>query len=486
MNSSIRASQRFNAAKNAAARVAVAATSPASVEYLFFPSSNDSIASKANSKPEVKQRQHLNYSNCMVTPKGTTNSAKLIVADKIFDESADSIISDLDDCLNKEEDMYKQKDLESNTYATLNTFQSVSKTDHSGEGDYILENCGVEQRKLSNSNIENRKAIIQSIMCKSNEGEMSDDEVNVQRRSNQTNDDLEEYLIIPDEEISKSEDELLELESINTPSGWRIFTDCQQRYFYNDYNEDKWYIAQDMNGKHYFYNAEGKSVWELNEIEEDQSQADEQTTHFRKDFDEDLGTFNVLHNRLSVRRSSEFTKSAIENHTTTNSNRSNNQQNSNVFSSHRVSTGLSSNFKCVKIVEKGKKCKKKIIEQFQVELASPKLLFIKDTNGVSEIYSDLGMYKSRISYLIDIVIFKQKKLELHIDLKGCKCYKIEIPMSSDSNKDTNNNLNKSEKIKVQIKIPKKNAEVDDLAEFIGAAKKGFLVKQKQMKILLRN
>jgi len=66
-------------------------------------------------------------------------------------------------------------------------------------------------------------------------------------------------------------------------------------------------------------------------------------------------------------------------------------------------------------------------------------------------------------------------LELPIDLKGARCYKIEIPKSSDNKKDTNNNLSKNDKVKIQIKIPKKNCEIDDLADFIGSAKNGFLV-----------
>lgn len=60
-----------------------------------------------------------------------------------------------------------------------------------------------------------------------------------------------------------------------------------------------------MNGKHYFYNKEGASVWQLNElnlIDDDSSK--ETSNHFQKNFDDNLETFNNLYSRLSIRKRS--------------------------------------------------------------------------------------------------------------------------------------------------------------------------------------
>lgn len=56
--------------------------------------------------------------------------------------------------------------------------------------------------------------------------------------SSQINEDLEAYLH-EEEENSKSEDDILELEAIKAPVGWKIAGDSQRRYCYNDFNEDK-------------------------------------------------------------------------------------------------------------------------------------------------------------------------------------------------------------------------------------------------------
>ena len=125
-------------------------------------------------------------------------------------------------------------------------------------------------------------------------------------------------------------------------------------------------MTYDTNGKPYFYNDIGRSVWELDEISIDEfSEAD--NAHFKKDFDEDLGTFNNIYNRLSLRKasaSSESSQNLIQSEDQLKSpkNKSNQAFNYNTPSmisnnSQRVSTGINSNFKCVKLVEKGKKCK---------------------------------------------------------------------------------------------------------------------------------
>jgi len=302
--------------------------------------------------------------------------ARIVVTpDHLSDESIDSIIHDLDDRLNKEEDL--------NIYTTIKNFKSDQEDSH------IYENCSVEQRELSlNKDLGNQQASMQPLASISNYDEENEHELN----GTKINDDLEKYLRIQDEESLKSEDDLLELESIKTPCGWKIFTHGEQRYFFNEHNDDKWYVTQDINGKHYFYNAEGKSVWELNEIDEDQDHTDEHTPHFRKDFDKGLDTFKLIHSRLSVRRPTETPKNT--NDFCLNRNISYNQRNSGSFL-HSGSTGLCSNFRCVKIVEKGKKCKKKIVEQFEIELASPKMLFIKEVNGVSLIDSNLITNKNK-------------------------------------------------------------------------------------------
>ena len=75
---------------------------------------------------------------------------------------------------------------------------------------------------------------------------------------------------------------------------------------------------------------------------------------------------------------------------------------------------------------------------------------------------------------------KGEKLDLPIDFKGGKCYKVDIPKGAgekdNSNKDSNNNNSKNDsKIKLTLKIGKKDKDIEDLADFLGSTKNGFLV-----------
>lgn len=64
----------------------------------------------------------------------------------------------------------------------------------------------------------------------------------------------------------------------------------------------KWYLNYDPNGKCYFYNAEGQSVWELPELLTDEEDDETNQQHFNKNFDDDLSTFKNLYTRLSTRQ----------------------------------------------------------------------------------------------------------------------------------------------------------------------------------------
>lgn len=104
--------------------------------------------------------------------------------------------------------------------------------------------------------------------------------------------------------------------------------------------------------------------------------------------------------------------------------------------------------------------RKKTIENYRIHLASTTLLLISTKNGV-------------------------EKLDLPIDLKreGASCCKVEIPRSSNSSsgssssrsKDPNNNTSKNEKIKLQLKFGRKDKDLDEICEFIGMNKCGFVL-----------
>ena len=171
---------------------------------------------------------------------------------------------------------------------------------------------------------------------------------------------MESYLDETDDD-SKSDDETVEPELI-VPRGWYM-TVCndKRKCFHNDYNDQRWYVTHDSHGRPYFYNSEGKSIWELDELSN--SDLDPESAHFRKNFDERLGTFNNIYNRLSVRKNSNEKPTSPSYSVISNEIKSPKDKNQffpkvpSTPGSHRVATGLSSNFRCVKIAEKGKKCK---------------------------------------------------------------------------------------------------------------------------------
>lgn len=80
-----------------------------------------------------------------------------------------------------------------------------------------------------------------------------------------------------------------------------------------------------------------------------------------------------------------------------------------------------------------------------------------------------------------------EKLDLPIDLKreNASCYKVEIPRNSNSSnsgsssttnsKDPNSNPSKNEKIKLQLKFGRKDKDLDELCDFIGMNKCGFVL-----------
>ena len=163
---------------------------------------------------------------------------------------------------------------------------------------------------------------------------------------------------------------------------------CKRKYFYSEYTKDKWFLNYDPNGKHYFYNAENQSVWELPVLfykSEDEKKgglgnSEEKEKGFRRNFDDDLPTFNNLYNRLSMRQTpkegnttaseetvsgggataSIFPKLPVDGEvkasslTTVSSNKASSVS---VRYSNKAPSDLSSNFKCIVLEKNGKKCK---------------------------------------------------------------------------------------------------------------------------------
>ena len=108
-----------------------------------------------------------------------------------------------------------------------------------------------------------------------------------------------------DEDDEEEDDDDDYIDEIVIPRGWKTgVSKCKRKYYYNEYNKDKWYLNYDTNGKHYFYNAENQSVWELPVLfhESDEKREEEKEKGFRQNFDEDLSTFKHLVTRLSTRQ----------------------------------------------------------------------------------------------------------------------------------------------------------------------------------------
>jgi hypothetical protein len=129
----------------------------------------------------------------------------------------------------------------------------------------------------------------------------------------------------------------------------------------------------------------------------------------------------------------------------------NNSLSATINYTYKPPNGLTANFKCVKLAESGKKCKKKNLENFRVDLASTKLFFIKEG--------------------------KVPKLDLYIDFKGGKCYRVDKHSLS-----VNTTLNSitlsgssSTSTATQKLLKEKEKERTELLDLVGSSKSGFMV-----------
>jgi hypothetical protein len=263
------------------------------------------------------------------------------------------------------------------------------------------------------------------------ESEEEEEEDNNYRDQTQ-NDDSVDAIETEEEEYEDESSEIV------IPKGWKSGqSKCKRKFFFNEYNKDKWYLNHDTNGKHYFYNADHQSVWELpslffnnnNNTEKTKAQEAEDKSQFRQKLDQDLPTFKNFFNRLSMRKNSkeaidelkrppllddESQQSVVSESDSKLSNGNRMTTSTTVSYSHKPPSDLNSVFKCIVLEKIGKKCKKKNTETYRVTLASTKLLFVKDS--------------------------KTPKLEFFVDFKGGKCYKV-VKMAKD---DTNNVKEKSD------------------------------------------
>ena len=83
-------------------------------------------------------------------------------------------------------------------------------------------------------------------------------------RLSQTSKERETNEITTDENDETTIDDT---KNMKIPAGWKVgLSKCKRKFFYNDFNKDRWYLNFDPNGKHYFYNAENVSVWNLPEL----------------------------------------------------------------------------------------------------------------------------------------------------------------------------------------------------------------------------
>ena len=141
----------------------------------------------------------------------------------------------------------------------------------------------------------------------------------------------------------------------------------------------------DPNGKYYFYNAEGQSVWDLPDLFADDEDDEGNQQHFNKNFDDDLSTFKNLYTRLSTRQltpQQQQQQQQQHQHQQQATSQSyqhvdNKKSNAPVISgpiaitniqsvpgtvttinyAYKPPTGLSAQFKCVKLAENGKRTK---------------------------------------------------------------------------------------------------------------------------------
>jgi len=149
-----------------------------------------------------------------------------------------------------------------------------------------------------NSNDTTKKVDAKTPQANEKEETDNDEEENI---------DIEEEDEDDEEEEEEDDDDDEYIEEIVIPKGWKTgISKCKRKYYYNEYNKDKWYLNYDTNGKHYFYNADNQSVWDLpllfHESDEKQRGEEDKEKGFRQNFDEDLSTFKNLFNRLSMRQ----------------------------------------------------------------------------------------------------------------------------------------------------------------------------------------
>jgi len=178
---------------------------------------------------------------------------------------------------------------------------------------------------------------------------------------------------------SSSDEQERLVQSLKLPEGWLLRIDATQRWFcMHEAGKVKWYVAFDPENKVYFYNSDGESIWELPDIN---SSGDKK--YFNDQFDDQLKTFNGIRNRTSVKNSSGEQEKTPK-----------------VLYSFKPPNVLTDKFKIVQISESGK-IKSKSLESYRIELASCKLLFVKESS-------------------------KTSRLEFHVDFKGGQCYRLDL------------------------------------------------------------
>lgn len=131
------------------------------------------------------------------------------------------------------------------------------------------------------------------------------------------------------------------------------------------------------------------------------------------------------------------------------------------------------NFKCIKLIENGKKLKKKSSDELRVFLTHSKIVFVKVLKGGIE------------------------KLEYSIDMKNARCYNIDSLRTfvNTNNKDKNNNQSLSSKSKSYTSsnsssssTTKRDKETEELLDLVTQSKSALIIENYQsiFRILLIN
>lgn len=352
---------------------------------------SSSISSKP---PEIKKRTFLNnpvdldqiYENL----SNLSNTKEIVVVGQEGEEEdentslIDSMLEDLDECLEKEE----RSSFENRIHNTgLITTSGVATIKPVYDEERIYQNLPLTKPQQNiNSTTSNEQVV--NIDVESEENDDNDDEDDYR---DQTQNDSVNVI----EEEEEDEEEEIESNEILIPKGWKTgLSKCKRKFFFNEYNKDRWYLNHDTNGKHYFYNADNQSLWELPTLlynrEEDNKKSDaaaEDKGQFRQKLDEDLPTFRNFFNRLSMRQKSkegldefkrpesigpelicssiypklpnselDINKVVISSPSSLASNRTSTA--TIVSYSHKPPSDLNSVFKCIVLEKVGKKCKK--------------------------------------------------------------------------------------------------------------------------------